>query len=94
MAAWSTPDYIEMPAGYIFEFPVTKTLTFDTENFDWLNAKIHFWGNARDWDPAENDEWSSGTLDLLGNQIFGEKNVIFYGQDFRLRAELLIEPLN
>ena len=94
LAAWSTGDYIEMPAGYIFEFPVTRTLTFDTENFDWLCAKIHFSGNARDWDPAENDEWSSGALDLLGGQIFGEKSVIFYGQDFRMRAELLIQPLN
>jgi thiol-activated cytolysin len=92
--AWTTPDYIEMPAGYIFEAPATQILTFDTENFDWSCAKLHFDGSARDWDPAENDEWSSGSLDLLGNSMFGEKSVIFNGQDFRLRAELLIQPLN
>ncbi|MEZ4387199.1 MAG: thiol-activated cytolysin family protein [Candidatus Krumholzibacteriia bacterium] len=94
LVAWSTSDYIEMPAGYIFEYPVTRTLTFDTENFDWTVARLYFWGSARDYDPAENDEWSSGSLELVGNQIFGEHNVIFYGQDFRMRAELMIEPLN
>lgn len=94
LVAWSTGDYIEMPAGYIFEYPVTRTLTFDTENFDWTRARLYFWGNARDWDPAENDEWSSGSLELMGDQIFGEHDVIFYGQDFRLRAELMIRPLN
>ena len=92
--AWSTPDYIEMPAGYVFEVGVARTVTFDTENYDWNNARLYFSGNARDWDPAENDEWSSGNLELLGNQMIGEKSVIFYGQDFRMRAELLIEPLN
>ncbi len=92
--SWSTSDYIEMPAGYIFEAPVSRTLTFDTENNDWNSARLYFDGNARDWDPAENDEWSSGTLELLGNSMFGEKSVMFYGQDFRMRAELLIQPLN
>lgn len=94
LVAWSTGDYIEMPAGYVFEYPVSRTLTFDTENYDWTNARLYFWGNARDWDPAENDEWSSGSLELLGDRMLGEHNVIFYGQDFRLRAELLIQPLN
>ncbi len=92
--AWTTPDYIEMPAGYIFEAPRTQVVTFNTEDFDWGCAKLAFDGSARDWDPAENDEWSSGSLDLLGNSMFGEKYVIFNGQDFRLRAELLITPLN
>lgn len=92
--AWETSDYIEMPAGYVFERTATQIVTFDTENYDWDCALLSFDGSARDWDPAENDEWSHGSLDLYGNQMFGEHAMIYYGQDFRLRAELLITPLN
>jgi thiol-activated cytolysin len=92
--AWATSDYIEMPGGYVFEQSASQIVTFDTENFDWQCAKLAFDGSARDWDPAENDEWSSGSLELFGNNMFGEKSVMFYGQDFTMRAELLITPLN
>lgn len=94
LVSWTSPDYVEMYAGYVFQYSEAQNLTFDVENFDWQCARIFFEGSARDWDPAENDEWSSGHLELLGDQIFGAHNVIYDGQDFTLRAELLIEPLN
>ncbi len=91
---WSTPDYHEMQAGSIMNAPGTVDLVYDTEACDWGCAILRITAHARDYDWASDDEWAEGTIELHGDQMWGPQTIMMYGQDFRMRAELTIEPAN
>ena len=91
---WSTPDYVEMQAGSIFSAPGTVDLVYDTEACDWGCAILRISAHARDYDWASDDEWATGTIELHGDQMWGPQTIMMYGQDFRMRAEVLVEPAN
>ncbi len=91
---WSTSSYVEMHAGSIFDAVGAITLTFDTENADWDCARLELAAAGRDYDWASGNEWAHGSLVMLGNQMFGQHSITMYGADFRMRAEVLVEPLN
>lgn len=92
--SWSTGSYVEMHAGSIFNAVGAITLTFDTENANWNCARLELAASGRDYDWMSGNEWATGSLVLLGNQMFGQHSIVMYGADFRMRAELLVEPLN
>jgi hypothetical protein len=91
---WSTPDYYEMHAGSIFMAGGSIDLLFNTEDYDFNYARIRLNAGARDYDWASGNEWADGSVEILGSNMFGAKSIVMYGQDFRMRAELNIQPIN
>ena len=69
-------------------------LVFDTEDFNWDNAHFRIRATARDYDWASGNEYSSGTIDLYGNNMLGAQAVQLLGADFSLRLDLTVEMLN
>jgi len=94
---WATPDWFEMGDGHTVTFDTggaSVIIAFNTENFNFSYAKLNLHAYARDYDTASANEDAHGYLNLVGDQIWGEKTIMLYSADFTFRADLLISPVN
>jgi Thiol-activated cytolysin len=90
---WYAGTAINMPAGSIHTAGQEVTVVFDTETYDFNDARLDLRAYANDYDPLSSDESDNRTLSLTGRQIFensGRHDVYLYSADFRFKAEFLL----
>ncbi len=91
--SWSTGDYVNMNSGSIFTAGGAIDLVFNTEDYDFAYARISLRAYAREYDWWSGNESAEGTLELLGSTMFGAHSIMLYCSDFRIRADVNIQPI-
>lgn len=86
---------VPMGPGSIHWANSSVILTYDTENYNFSFAKLNLKASARDYDGGwSSDEWASGQVNLVGNDIWGLKTIYLYSADFTIKAEIEITKGN
>ncbi|MFC1914211.1 thiol-activated cytolysin family protein [Chloroflexota bacterium] len=88
-------DGHQMDPGSIHDAGTSVVLTFDTENYDFSLATLKLKAFVRDWDTSDsNSEEGRGELSLVGNDMFGDKSIMLYSPDFRIKVTITIMALS
>ncbi|MBS3806192.1 MAG: thiol-activated cytolysin family protein [Bacteroidales bacterium] len=92
---YSTSGEISMDPGDIHEANSSIDLAFDTENYDFNFATLKLKAYARDYDGIwSSDETATGEITLIGNDIWGDKKIYLYSDDFTFEVNIAIRKSN
>lgn len=86
--------WISMDPGSIHEVNSSIDLAFDSENYDFNFAMIKLKAWVRDYDDASANENASTEITLIGNDIWGSKEIWLYSEDFTIKCNVIITKGN
>ena len=90
----SYSGWISMDPGSIHEANSSIDLTFDSENYDFNFARLKLKAWVRDYDPASANENATTEITLIGNDIWGSKEIWLYSEDFTIKCNVIITKGN
>ncbi len=94
--SWSTSGEKDMDPGDVHTMNTSKTLSFNTQDFDFNKIALELSAYARDYDGGGwlmANESASNSIQLSGSDLLdgdGNYQIMLYSRDFRFRCELLI----